>query len=105
MPIYLLPSLLLAIIVVGYTPGPANLYALACCLKYGRRKALKMWRGLCTGFCIDLVLMVLLTHLLGEMMGHYVIYLKYIGVAYILWLAWKMLRYQGVDDARACSCS
>ena len=93
MPIYLLPSLLLAIIVVGYTPGPANLYALACCLKYGRRKALKMWRGLFTGFCIDLVLMVLLTHLLGEMMGHYVIYLKYIGVAYILWLAWKMLRY------------
>lgn len=105
MPISLLPSLLLAIIVVGYTPGPANLYSLACCLKYGRRKAFKMWRGLCTGFCIDLFLMVLLTHLLGEMMGHYVIYLKYIGVAYILWLAWKMLRYQGVDNAEAKDCT
>ena len=91
MPISLLPSLLLAIIVVGYTPGPANLYSLACCLKYGRRKALKMWRGLCTGFTIDLIINV--------------IYLKYIGVAYILWLAWKMLRYQGVDDAEAKDCT
>ena len=105
MPIALLPSLLLAIIVVGYTPGPANLYSLACCLKYGRRKALKMWWGLCTGFCIDLVIMVFLTHLLGEVMGHYVIYLKYFGVAYILWLAWKMLRYQGVDNAEAKDCT
>lgn len=105
MPIALLPSLLLAIIVVGYTPGPANLYSLACCLKYGRRKALKMWRGLCTGFCINLVIMVFLTHLLGEVMGHYVIYLKYFGVAYILWLAWKMLRYQGVDNAEAKDCT
>lgn len=105
MPLSLLPSLLLAIIVVGYTPGPANLYALACCLKYGRRKALKMWRGMVTGFCIDLVLMVLLVHLLGEVMGHYVIYLKYFGVAYILWLAWKMLRDQGMDDTEAQSCS
>lgn len=105
MPLSLLPSLLLAIIVVGYTPGPANLYALACCLKYGRRKALKMWRGMVTGFCIDLVLMVLLVHLLGEVMGHYVIYLKYFGVAYILWLAWKMLRDQSMDDTEAQSCS
>ncbi len=105
MPISLLPSLLLAIIVVGYTPGPANLYSLACCLKYGRRKALKMWRGLFTGFCIDLILMVLLTHLLGEMMGHYVVYLKYIGVAYILWLAWKMFRDQGMDDTEAKDCN
>ncbi len=105
MPLSLLPSLLLAIIVVGYSPGPANLYSLACCLKYGRRKALKMWRGLCLGFCIDLVLMVLLIHLLGEVMGNYVVYLKYLGVAYILWLAWKMLRDQGMDDTEAKSCS
>ncbi len=105
MPISLLPSLLLAILVVGYTPGPANLYSLACCLKYGRRKALKMWRGLFTGFSIDLIIMVFLTHILGEVMGHYVIYLKYIGVAYILWLAWKMLRDSGMDDTEAKDCT
>jgi len=105
MPIELLPSLLLAIVAVGYSPGPANLYSLACCLKYGRRKALRMWRGLLTGFSIAVVIMAVLTHLLGEMMGDYVGYVRYLGAAYILWLAWKMWRFSGQDssDARECS--
>lgn len=105
MPISLIPSLLLAIFAVGYSPGPANLYSLACCLKFGRRKALKMWRGLLTGFSIGAVIMVVLTHLLGEIMGDYVIYLKYIGAAYILWLAWKMWRFSGQNNTEAQECS
>ena len=105
MPITLLPSLLFAILVVGYTPGPANLYSLACCLKYGRRKALKMWRGLLTGFSIAVVIMAVLTHILGEVMGEYVVYLKYFGAAYILWLAWKMWRDSGQTDTEAKDCS
>lgn len=105
MPITLLPSLLFAIIVVGYSPGPANLYSLACCLKYGRRKALKMWRGLLSGFSIAACIMVLLTHFLGELMGDYVSYLKYLGALYILWLAWKMWRDSGQTDTEAKDCS
>lgn len=105
MPISLIPSLLLAILAVGYSPGPANLYSLACCLKFGRRKALKMWRGLLTGFSIGAVIMVVLTHLLGEIMGDYVIYLKYIGAAYILWLAWKMWRFSGQNNTEAQECT
>ena len=105
MPITLLPSLLLAIFAVGYSPGPANLYSLACCLKFGRRKALKMWRGLLTGFSIGAVIMVVLTHLLGEVMGDYVIYLKYLGTAYILWLAWKMWRFSGQNNTEAQECT
>lgn len=105
MPITLLPSLLLAIFAVGYSPGPANLYSLACCLKFGRRKALKMWRGLLTGFSIGAVIMVVLTHLLGEVMGDYVIYLKYLGAAYILWLAWKMWRFSGQNNTEAQECT
>lgn len=105
MPLTLLPSLLLAIFAVGYSPGPANLYSLACCLKFGRRKALKMWRGLLTGFSIAVIIMAVLTHLLGEVMGDYVIYLKYLGAAYILWLAWKMWRFSGQNNAEAQECS
>lgn len=105
MPINLLPSLLFAILAVGYSPGPANLYSLACCLKFGRRKALKMWRGLLAGFSIGAVIMVVLTHLLGEVMGDYVIYLKYIGAAYILWLAWKMWRFSGQNNTEAQECT
>ena len=105
MPLSLLPSLLFALFAVGYSPGPANLYSLACCLKFGRRKALKMWRGLLTGFSIGAVIMVVLTHLLGEVMGDYVIYLKYLGAAYILWLAWKIWRFSGQNNAEAQECT
>lgn len=49
--------------------------------------------------------MVVLTHLLGEMMGDYVIYLKYLGAAYILWLAWKMWRFSGQNNAEAQECT
>lgn len=105
MPLSLLPSLLFAILAVGYSPGPANLYSLACCLKFGRRKALKMWRGLLTGFSIAVVVMAVLTHLLGEVMGSYVGYLKYLGAAYILWLAWKMWRFSGQNNTEAQKCT
>lgn len=105
MPISLLPSLLLAIFTVGYSPGPANLYSLACCLKFGRRKAMKMWYGLLTGFSIAVFLMAILTHLLGEVMGEYVFYLKYLGAAYILWLVWKMWRFSGQNNAEAQECT
>lgn len=105
MPISLLPSLLFAIFAVGYSPGPANLYSLACCLKFGRRRALKMWRGLLCGFSIAVVIMAVLTHLLGEIMGEYVIYLKYLGAAYILWLAWKMWWNSGQNNSEADECS
>jgi len=37
MPCSLLPTLLLQILIVGYTPGPANIYSLAMSLRHGRR--------------------------------------------------------------------
>ena len=47
-------ALLAYIFAVGYTPGPANLYALSCTFKYGRRAALRMWWGLVAGFSVAL---------------------------------------------------
>ncbi len=95
MPLELIPSLLFAILVVGYSPGPANIYAMACCLKYGRRKALRVWRGQLVGFLIMAIVTVLAIHLLGELIGRWVIYLKYAGAVYLLWLAIRMLRTAG----------
>ena len=52
MPYTLLPTLLLQMLIVGYTPGPANIYSLAMSLRYGRKKSLTMWLGLLTGFSV-----------------------------------------------------
>ena len=92
MPGALLPTLFLQILVIGYTPGPANIFALAMVLHYGKKKALTMWLGLLTGFSIAVFIMAILTHLIGIAFGQYVIYLKYLGAAYIMYLAYKIWR-------------
>ena len=74
-------------------------------MQYGRKQALVMWRGLLTGFTIAVIGMAVLSHLLGEALGDYVAYLKYLGAAYILWLAFQIYRESGakVKSARLCT--
>lgn len=105
MPNELLPTLLLQILVIGYTPGPANIYSLAMSLRHGRRKALQMWLGLLTGFSIAVLSMALLTHLIGMAFGAYILYLKYVGAAYIVYLAYRILRSHPVAEASDKGCS
>lgn len=105
MPIHLFPSLLLYIIMVGYTPGPANIYALSCSLKYGRKSALRMWYGELFGFLIAVTIVSVATHLIGEAMGEYVEWLKYVGASYIMWLAYNIYKSKGLAENEAKTCS
>ena len=95
MPVTLLPSLLMSIVLIGFTPGPANLFSLHCSMKNGTRKAMAMWFGLLTGFTIAALIGAMITHLVGAMMDRYVVWLKYFGCAYILYLAWQIYRSSG----------
>mgnify|MGYP000844613021 FL=1 len=90
MPSTLIPTLLLQILVISYTPGPANIYTLAMVLRHGKKKTLIMWLGLLAGFSIAVCIMAILTHLIGIAFGQYVTYLKYFGAAYILYLTYKI---------------
>ncbi len=90
MPDNLLPALLLQILVVGCAPGPANIYALTSAIRHGRVKSLPMWCGLFTGAVIAVGIMAVLTHFIGEALGSYVVWLKYLGAAYLLWLAYRI---------------
>ena len=105
MPHSLLPTLLLQILIVGYTPGPANIYSLAMSLRHGRRTSLVMWLGLLTGFSVAVCAMAVITHLVGIAFGEYVRYLKYIGAAYIIFLAWRILQSSNSakEDSRDCT--
>lgn len=105
MPYSLLPTLLLQILVLGYSPGPANIYALTMSLRHNRKQVMVMWLGLLTGFSIAISAMIFLTHYVGLAIGHYVHYLKYIGATYILYLAWNIWRKNGKleEDSRGCS--
>ena len=97
MPLSILPSFLLYSFITAITPGPANLCSLSTSMRYGTAVALRQWRGLLTGFFIDSMAAVLLNRLLGSVLGDYVRYLSWVGAAYILWMAWHMLRSAGTD--------
>ena len=92
MPLEQLPALLLAILAVGYTPGPANIYAMSCSLRYGWRASMRMWCGLLCGFLIAALLAAAAAHLAGMAFTEYVPYLRYLAAAYIIYLAWKTYR-------------
>ena len=89
MPPEQLPALLLAILAVGYTPGPANIYAMSCSLSYGWRASMRMWYGLLCGFMTAALLAAVAAHFAGMAFKEYVPYLRYLAAAYILYLAWK----------------
>ena len=97
MPVSLIPSFLLYCFVGAITPGPANLCSLSAALRYGPREALRQWRGIFIGFAIVSLLSVLVTWFIGAAMNQYVGVLSWIGAAYILWMAWHMLRSAGVS--------
>lgn len=105
-PTALIPSFLLYCYVGAITPGPANLCSLSAALRYGRGPALRQWRGLFVGYAVDSLGAVIVTWLLGAALNQYVGLLSWVGAAYILWMAWHMLRSSGVqvdsDPAYPC---
>ncbi|MBR1586043.1 MAG: LysE family transporter [Clostridia bacterium] len=92
MPVSLLPSFLFFCFVNGITPGPANLCSLSAAMNYGKKAALRQWRGLFTGFAVVALASVLINYFLGSVMGEYVRYMAWVGAAYLLWMAWRLIR-------------
>lgn len=95
MPHVLISSFLLYCYVCAITPGPANLCSLSAALRYGRGAALRQWRGLFVGFFIVSMVSVFITYFLGTVLDRYVRMLSWVGAAYILWMAWHILRSSG----------
>lgn len=87
MPLSLLPSFLVYTFVTSITPGPANICSLSAALRYGRRAALRQWRGLFVGYTIVSLCSAFAIWLVGTALIDSVQVLSWIGACYILWLA------------------
>lgn len=101
MPASLIPSFALYCAVSAITPGPANLCSLASAVKYGRRQALRQWRGIFTGFVIVALVSSLAVWFLGTVLNRYLRVLTWIGAGYIIWLAWHILKSDSGTNAEA----
>ncbi len=101
MPSSILPTFLIYCFVSAITPGPANLCSLASAMKYGKKQALLQWRGLFTGYATVSLISSVLVWFLGMVLNRYLFILKWIGAAYILWLAWHIFRSSNTGEAEA----
>lgn len=102
----MLPSLLLYILALGYTPGPSNLCAFHSGIHFGRGNAMRIWWGFVIGFLIIDTSLVLITHFLGDVLGPYVKWLSYAGAIYMACLAVMIIVKSGQskeDMAKSCS--
>ncbi|MBQ7214738.1 MAG: LysE family transporter [Synergistaceae bacterium] len=74
-------------LITTFTPGPNNLMALYSVSHGGWRTGSRVILGIASGFVSLMVIVIAFCHELAEYAPELVKYLKYVGAAYILWLA------------------
>lgn len=87
-----LAAFLSYIILTAFTPGPNTIMAMSNSARDGFRKAMVFCLGVSIGFFIDMVLCALFTALLFQYIPAVAPVLKWVGAAYILFLAYTILR-------------
>jgi threonine/homoserine/homoserine lactone efflux protein len=88
----LLGAFCLFAFVSSITPGPNNLMLLASGVNHGFRATLRHLFGVCAGFALMLVAVGLGLASLFERWPLLHELLRYVGAAYLLWLAWRIAR-------------
>ena len=87
MPGYVLGNFLIYCIVNAFTPGPGNILALNTVTNYGWRKGRPLFLGIFAGYYVVQILCALIVYGVSTFLPNVMSVLKYIGAAYILWLA------------------
>lgn len=87
--------------VSSITPGPNNTMLLASGANFGFRRTVPHIAGICLGVMAMLVLVGLgLGQVFAAVPRLYDV-LRYVGAAYLLWLAWKIATSGGIDEPGA----
>ncbi|MGO2335788.1 cysteine/O-acetylserine transporter [Providencia sp.] len=90
----LISSFLTYTLITAFTPGPNNILAMSSVTQYGFRRSISVLSGMSLGFFVIMVLCAVFTLSLVTVLPIFMGWLKWIGAAYILWLAWKIAKSQ-----------
>lgn len=101
MDMQLFAALTLFAFVSSITPGPNNLMLLASGVNHGFRATLPHMAGISTGFFVLLAAVGLGLGLLFEQVPQLYALLKWLGTAYLLYLAWGVATAAAPQDAEA----
>lgn len=89
MSIDLLP-LLSFMVITSFTPGPNNISSASMGMLYGYKKTVNYLLGIISGFFLIMLLCAFLSHSLLVVLPQAEQYLRWVGAAYILWLAYSI---------------
>ena len=88
-----------------FSPGPNNILLLSSTSTHGFRKCMPLIFGIWTGLLTVMLICGFGCAFLGELVPQIVPVAKYVGAAYILYLAWKTWRAGAVTDTGAAKAS
>lgn len=87
MPIYIISNFLIYCLINSFTPGPGNILALNTVTNYGIKKGKKLYLGIFTGYYAVQIICAFVVYGVSTLLPNVMTVMKYIGAAYILWLA------------------
>lgn len=85
-------SFVIFFLVTSITPGPNNITSLSFSLHHGYRRTFPYMLGIISGvFCVFFAMSLVLLYAASTSISHVLYWMRYIGAAYILYLAYKTL--------------
>jgi threonine/homoserine/homoserine lactone efflux protein len=78
--------------ILAFAPGPDNIFVLTQSMVHGGREGIVITLGLCTGLLVHTAIVALGLAAIFRTSFLAFTVLKYLGVAYLLYLAWQSLR-------------
>lgn len=96
-------ALILAVFVLGVTPGPAVFATIARALASGFRPAAALHVGVVIGDIVLLLLTIFGLATAAQAMGDMFVVVKVLGGLYLIWLGWRMWTAVPTDRAAAAA--
>ncbi len=84
-------------VLTALLPGPNNILAINSTMKFGYQKSKSLLLGIYTGFTLIMLLTAVFTELLLSSYAPLLNYLKYLGAAYLVYLAWTVFTSKPVE--------
>lgn len=88
-------------VITAVTPGPNNILALSATSRYGIKKSKKLIMGIFSGFLCIMALCCGFCAMLSAILPSITVYMKYLGAAYIIWLAWHIALSQPASQGQS----
>ena len=105
MPAYVIGNFVLYCVINAFTPGPGNILALNTVTNYGWKKGRPLFFGIFTGYYVVQLICAVFVFGIAALLPSVLGVMKYIGAAYILWLAIHIAisKPEKDDDSRSAS--